>query len=73
MKIQLSPEQKFIANFIQFYQDMANHPDTVIQVLLDRLHDEACDLQSNRLGESIDRVIKFYKIKSKKKKAKRIN
>jgi len=73
MKIQLSPEQKFVANFIQFYQDMANHPDVVVQVLLDRLYDEASDLQSNRLGESIDRVIKFYKIKPVKKKRKRIS
>jgi hypothetical protein len=72
MKIQCSPEQKFAANFIQFYQDMANHPDVVIQVLLDRLYDEACNLQSNRLGESIDRVIKMYNIKpAKKKKQKR--
>ena len=50
---------------------MANHPDVVVQILLDRLYDEACDLQSNRLGESIDRVIKFYNIKPAKKKAKR--
>ena len=71
MKIQLSPEQKFVANFIQFYQDMANHPDVVVQVLLDRLYDEACDLQSNSLGESINRVIKLYNIKPAKKKTKR--
>jgi hypothetical protein len=71
MKIHLSPEQKFITNFIQFYQDMANHPDVVIQVLLDRLYDEACGLQSNRLGECIDRVVKFYKIKPAQKKHKR--
>jgi len=71
MKIQCSPEQTFIANFIQFYQDMANHPDVVIQVLLDRLYDEACNLQSNRLGESIDRVINMYNIKPAKKKHKR--
>jgi hypothetical protein len=72
MKIQLSPEQQFVTNFIQFYQDMSNHPDVVIQVLLDRLYDEACNLQSNRLGESIDRVIKMYNMKpAKKKKQKR--
>ena len=71
MKIQLSPEQQFVTNFIQFYQDMSNHPDVVIQVLLDRLYDEACNLQSNRLGESIDRVIKMYNIKPAKKKHKR--
>jgi hypothetical protein len=72
MKMQLSPEQKFVANFIQFYQDMANHPDVVIQVLLDRLYDEACNLQSNRLGESIDRIVKIYNIKPvKKQKQKR--
>ena len=70
--MQLSPEQKFVANFIQFYQDMANHPDVVIQVLLDRLYDEACNLQSNRLGESIDRIVKIYNIKPvKKQKQKR--
>jgi hypothetical protein len=71
MKIQCSAEQKFITNFIQFYQDMPNHPDAVIQVLLDRLYDEACGLQSNRLGESIERVIKMYKIKPAQKKHKR--
>jgi hypothetical protein len=50
---------------------MSNHPDVVIQVLLDRLYDEACGLQSNRLGESIDRVIKMYNIKPAQKKHKR--
>ena len=73
MKIQLSPEQQFVTNFIQFYQDMSNHPDVVIQVLLDRLYDEACNLQSNRLGKSIDRVINMYSIKPAKNKHKRTN
>jgi len=71
MKCKPSPEQQFVTNFIQFYQDMANHPDVIIQVLLDRLYDEACNLQSNRLGESIARVIKMYNMKPAKKKAKR--
>lgn len=67
MKIKPSPEQQFLANFIQFYQDMTNHTDVTIQIQLDRLYDEACALQSNRLGESIERVVKFYKIKPSKK------
>jgi hypothetical protein len=71
MKCKPSPEQQFVTNFIQFYQNMANHPDVVIQVLLDRLYDEACNLQNNRLGESIARVIKMYNMKPAKKKAKR--
>lgn len=72
MKMYPSAEQQFLANFIQLYQDMANLPDVAIQVQLDKLYDEACRLQSRRLGESIDRVIKFYKIKPARNKRKRI-
>jgi hypothetical protein len=68
MKKKLSPDQQFLANFIQFYVDMPNHTDVTIQMQLDRLYDEACNLQSYKLGESIDRVIKFYKLKPEKKR-----
>ena len=73
MKIQPSPEQQFIADFIQFYHGMGNHTDVVIQVQIDRLYEQACSLQNNRLGESIERIIKHYKLKPAKKKHKKIS
>jgi len=67
MKFKPCAEQQFLAKFIQLYQDMTHLPDVAVQMKLDCLYEEACALQGSRLGESIERVIKIYKIKPKKK------
>lgn len=72
MKIPCSAEQQFIADFLQFHENLPVYSDVIMQIELDKLHDKAKQLQHGTLGESIDRVIKMYNMKpAKKKKHKR--
>ena len=74
MKIQSSAEQQFIADFLQFHENLPAYSDVIMQIELHKLYEKAKQLQHGTLGESIERVINMYNIKpAKKKKAKRTN
>jgi len=72
MKIPCSAEQQFIADFLQFHENLPAYSDMIMQIELHKLHDKAMQLQHGTLGESVARVIKMYNMKpAKKKKQKR--
>jgi len=71
MKIQCSAEQQFIADFLQFHENLPAYSDVIMQIELHKLYDKAKQLQHGTLGESIARVINMYNMKPAKKKHKR--
>lgn len=72
MNTPCSPEQQFIADFLQFHENLPAYSDVIMQIELDKLHDKAMQLHACTVGESVARVIKMYNIKPvKKKKQKR--
>lgn len=62
----------FIAQFLMYSDDLPSLPDRVNEIRLAELSKKARNIQLKRLrehstiGESIERVIKFYKIKPSK-------
>jgi len=72
MKTQCSAEQQFIADFLQFHENLPAYSDVIMQIELDKLYEKAKQLQHGTLGESIERVLKMYNMKpAKKRKQKR--
>ena len=71
MNTPCSPEQQFIADFLQFHENLPAYSDVIMQIELDKLYEKAKQLQYGTLGESIERVIKMYNMKPAKKKQKR--
>lgn len=62
-----APCEQFVADFVMFYNNMFAYPSTVVDVELEKLYEKAQKIQSDRLGDCINRVIKHYNIKPKKK------
>ena len=60
--------KEFVNEFLKWYEDKDQLPDVVNNVKLDNLALMARDLEGCGLGESIQRVLKTYKIKKKRKK-----
>jgi hypothetical protein len=71
MNAPCSPEQQFIADFLQFHENLPAYSDVIMQIELDKLHDKAMQLHACSVGESVARVINMYNIKPAKKKHKR--
>jgi hypothetical protein len=47
MKTPCSSEQQFIADFLQFHENLPAYSDVIMQIELDKLHDKAMQLHAS--------------------------